>query len=222
MGQLGYSVIQTQETLHKLEVPWKGTSSFLSSLPIANSGSSWTLAPVMKGAECSGLWWAFWIGSIQSAFTPPAWWGFHGNRCMFQCVACGGAVPYSLPLSGKSGHVPLPFCLSERAPPWVGLLSFHVLCRDKCLRPVSKILNHRSHWRHRRMESAPKTFGKIVADQKLRPRPLSCSHLALSLGWILRAVRWKDHLDIVHCDSASRGAVREAVVQKRTPCMTLE
>ena len=48
-------VFQTQETLHKSEIPWKGTSSLLSSLPITNSGSSWTPALVMKGAECSGF-----------------------------------------------------------------------------------------------------------------------------------------------------------------------
>ena len=82
-----------------------------------------------------------WMGSIQSALTHPASWGFHGNRCMFQRVTCGGAVPYSLPLSGKSGHVSLPFFSSDWARPGAGLFSFQVICRDKCLRPLSKILN---------------------------------------------------------------------------------
>lgn len=52
---LATQVFQTQETLHKLEMPWKGTSSLLSSLPITNSGSSWTPARVMKGTESSRL-----------------------------------------------------------------------------------------------------------------------------------------------------------------------
>ena len=38
-------------------MPWKGTSSLLSSLPITNSGSSWTPALVMKGAECKRFGW---------------------------------------------------------------------------------------------------------------------------------------------------------------------
>lgn len=139
--------------------------------------------------------------------------GFPWQQCMFQCVACGGALPYSLPLSGKSDHVSLPSYLSEWAPPGASL-SFHVICGDKCLRPMSKILKHGSHWRHRRMESAPKTLGKVVAHQKSRPRPLSCCHLAPSLGWVLRATRWKDHRDIVHRDSAPRSAVHEAAGNK--------
>ena len=128
-----------------------------------------------------------WMGSIQSALTHPASWGFHGNRCMFQRVTCGGAVPYSLPLSGKSGHVSLPFFSSDWARPGAGLFSFQVICRDKCLRPLSKILNCESPWRHRRM--GPKTLGKVVEDQKLSHRPLSCSPLAPRLGWVLRTTR---------------------------------
>ena len=62
-----------------------------------------------------------------------------------------------------------------------------VICRDKCLRPLSKILNCGSCWRHRRM--GPKTLGKVVEDQKLSHRPLSCSPLAPRLGWVLRATR---------------------------------
>lgn len=58
------------------------------------------------------------------------------------------------------------------------------------------------------MESAPKTLGMVVADQKLRP--LSCSHLAPGLGWILRAMRCKGHVDIAHCDSVPRSEACEA------------
>lgn len=128
-----------------------------------------------------------WMGSIQSALTHPASCGFHGNRHMFHCVMCGGAVPYTHPLSGKSGYVSLPSFSSDWARPGASLFSFQVTCRDKCPRPLSKILNCGSPWRHRRL--GPKTLGKVVEDQKLSHRPLSCSHLAPRLGWVLRAMR---------------------------------
>lgn len=54
-GQLANKVFQTQEALHKLEVPWKGTNSLFSSLPITNSGSSWTPACWWKGMKATGL-----------------------------------------------------------------------------------------------------------------------------------------------------------------------
>ena len=57
MGQLDYSSLPNPRDLTKLEMPWKGTSSLLSSLPITNSGSSWTPALVMKGAECKRFGW---------------------------------------------------------------------------------------------------------------------------------------------------------------------
>lgn len=48
-------VFQTQEILHKSEMPWKGTSSLLSSLSITNSGSRLTLAQWWKGLKAVGL-----------------------------------------------------------------------------------------------------------------------------------------------------------------------
>lgn len=54
-GQLASKVFQAQEALHKLEVPWKGTNSLFSSLPITNSGSSWTPACWWKGMKAAGL-----------------------------------------------------------------------------------------------------------------------------------------------------------------------
>lgn len=54
-GQLASKVFQTQEALHKLEAPWKGTNSLFSSLPITNSGSSWTPACWWKGMKTAGL-----------------------------------------------------------------------------------------------------------------------------------------------------------------------
>lgn len=155
---------------------WKGPSSLLSSLPITNSGSSWTPAWMMKGSENSRPQWAFWTESIQASFTPLALWGFHGNRHMFPCVTCRGPILYSLSLSGKYDHVPLPSYWSESSLPWVSLPFFHVICTQKCR-------NYRkSHWKHLKVESAAKTVGMIVADQKLRRRPLSCLHLAPCLS----------------------------------------
>lgn len=54
-GHLASKVFQTQEALHKLEVPWKGNNSLFSSLPITNSGSSWTPACWWKGMKTAGL-----------------------------------------------------------------------------------------------------------------------------------------------------------------------
>lgn len=181
-------------------MPWKGTSSLLSSLPITNSGSSWTLARVMKGTESSGLskhfWWSY-SGCIYS----PCIMGFPWQQAHVSgCYIWRGCIVQS-PLSGKSDHVPLPSSLSEWAPPIVSPLFPCDMHREKCQRPASKILKPQiplgdTEW----MASAPKTLGMVVADQKLGPRPLSCSHLAPGLGWVLRAVTWKDHLDTVHQD----------------------
>ena len=54
-GQLASEVFQVQDALQKLEVPWKGTNSLFSSLPITNSGSSWTPACWWKGMKAVGL-----------------------------------------------------------------------------------------------------------------------------------------------------------------------
>lgn len=54
-GQLASKVFQTQEALHKLEVPWKGPNSLFSSLPITNSGSSWAPAGWWNGMKAAGL-----------------------------------------------------------------------------------------------------------------------------------------------------------------------
>lgn len=81
-------------------MPWKGPSSLLSSLPITNSGSSWTLARVIKGTENRGPHGAIWMESIQAVLTHTGLWGFHGNGHMFECVACGRSVPDSLAWPG--------------------------------------------------------------------------------------------------------------------------
>lgn len=58
------------------------------------------------------------------------------------------------------------------------------------------------------MESAPKTLGMVVVGQKLRP--LSYSHLAPGLSWVLGPQDEKIYLDNAHRDSVPRSAVHEA------------
>lgn len=174
-GQLGHSSLPNPKDLTKLEMPWKGTSSLLSSLPITNSGSSWTPALVMKGAECKRFGWE--LFSLHLLTLHPAVSMATGACSRVSHVKGLHLIVFPC----QESLVTCPFLSSHL----IGLNQ--VICRDKCLRPLSKILNCGSCWRHRRM--GPKTLGKVVEDQKLSHRPLSCSPLAPRLGWVLRATR---------------------------------
>jgi hypothetical protein len=191
-------VFQTPEALHKLEMPWKGTSSPLSSLPITNSGFSWTPAWWWKGLKAVGLsqhfgWDLFRLHLLTLYYGVSMAIG----TCLL-CVTCRGAVPYNKIWWRATSFLDVWMESTMSLSP-----SFHVIgieknVQDQCPRSW---YHHGFHWRHLRMKSALETVGLDVADQKLKLRPLSCLYLACAFGWVLRAMRWKQRLDIGHCDS---------------------
>lgn len=162
-------------------MPWKGTSSLLSSLPITNSGSSWTPALVMKGAECKRFGWE--LFSLYCSTLHPAVSMATGACSRVSRVEGLHLIVFLV--RKVWSRCPLPFFSSDWAQP--GDMQRQM--------PETTVQdpNCGSHWRHRRM--GPKTLGKVVEDQKLSHRPLSC------LPWLPGLLgfegQWdeRDHLD---------------------------
>lgn len=218
---LATQVFQTQETLHKLEMPWKGTSSLLSSLPITNSGSSWTPARVMKGAERSGLsehsgWDLFKLHLLTLHYGVSM-----ATGVCFSVLHVEGLYLTDSPLRKIWS------CATSFLVVWMGSTMSQCFFpwdthREKCPGPESKILKPRIPLETQENGVCSKDTGHDCGRSETEARPLPSSHLASSLDWVFRAMKWKDHLDIVHPDSFIKSVFYEGAGTRENSALGLD